>query len=393
MQSANRCLTTALFCMGLAAAASGEEPADRRFVRLEPEAAAQILETGADQMRAIFDGVRTWEGEILVVDRFTFRETPPAPQDAPNEEPAAPAAPASSGSTATGEGTPENVKDVVEGERRARARFWYDRENSALFSESENVEPTTLRNRRTQRISTSHDRQRVKVIVRPDGMDTLWPDELAGDFVGFPRSVTADQPLSRYVNREAPESASQVRMYSFLIDPTITLETGGHRIDALLSRYAGQVRSPKVSRLLSVWRSPDSSTLLIRKNYLADRPEDRLTLELTLSLDRGCLPQSARMFREADGTVVEATVWEYETDGESLVPSRYVHTAFDDEGKLSHGREFQFVGSRVNSPIPEERFDVAAFELEEGDRVVDRVAKRIDRMQNGQLVPVSTAPN
>jgi len=155
------------------------------------------------------------------------------------------------------------------------------------------------------------------VIVRPDGMDTLWPDELAGDFVGFPRSVTADQPLSRYVNREAPESASQVRMYSFLIDPTITLETGGHRIDALLSRYAGQVRSPKVSRLLSVWRSPDSSTLLIRKNYLADRPEDRLTLELTLSLDRGCLPQSARMFREVDGTVVEATVWEYSTSRRS----------------------------------------------------------------------------
>jgi hypothetical protein len=221
----------------------------------------------------------------------------------------------------------------------------------------------------------------------------MWPDNVAGDFVGFPRSVTTAQPLSRYVNREPAESALQVRTYSFLIDPTITLETGGHRFDALLSRYAEQLRNPRVSRLLSVWRSSDLSTLLVRKTYLADEPAHRLTVELTLALDRGCLPQSSRVYREGDGTVVETTAWEYETAGESLVPGRYVHTVFDDDGKLSHRREFQFVESLVNSPIPQERFSVAAFELKEGERLVDRVARRIDRMENGQLISVSIAPN
>lgn len=388
MQSAHLCVTAAMFCTWLTAAAFAEEPVDARFVGLEPQTAVRTLETCADQTWAIFEGIQTWEGEILVVDRFTFRENPPAPADAAGGKPST-----APGSTPTGEATPETVKDVVEGERRARARFWYDRETAALFSESENAGPTTLRNRTAEQSSTSDDRDRVKVIVRPDGMYTMWPDEVAGDFAGFPRSVTTAQPLSRYVKRESTESASRVRTYSFLIDPTITLETGGHRIDALLSRYAEQLRNPRVSRLLSVWRSSDRSTLLVRKTYLADDPAHRLTVELTLTLDRGCLPQSSRVYREADGTVVETTAWEYETAGESLVPSRYVHAAFDDKGTLSHRREFQFVESLVNSPIPPERFDVAAFELKEGERLVDRVARRIDRMENGQLVPVSIAPN
>jgi len=259
MQSAHLCVKAAMFCVWLTAAACAEEPVDARFVRLEQQVAAQTLETCADQMHAIFEGIRTWEGEILVVDRFTYRENPPAPADAAGGKPAS-----APGSTSTGEATPKTVKDVVEGERRSRARFWYEWETSSLFSESENTGPTSLRNRGRARSSASDDRDRVKVLVRPDGMYTMWPDNVAGDFVGFPRWVTTAQPLSRYVNREPAESALQVRTYSFLIDPTITLETGGHRFDALLSRYAEQLRNPRVSRLLSVWRSSDLSTLLVR---------------------------------------------------------------------------------------------------------------------------------
>lgn len=384
MRSAPLYVAAAMFCTWLTAAASAEEPVDPRFVRLDQRAASTVLRDCADQMRGIFDGIRTWEGEILVSNDSMYLEDPPLPKGTTKEKPQS-----SLESTPNGETAPKVVKDVIEGKQRGTARFWYDRETASFRSESENTEATTFRNRTTQRSSTSENRQRVKVIVRPGDVYTLCPDEVAGDFVGFPRSAKTEQTFSRYVKRERADTMPRGQKSYRLIDPTITLETGGHRIDALVGRYAEQLLDPRLSGLLSVWRSSDRSTLLVRKSYLAGRPEFRVTLELTLDLNCGSLPQSMRVFREADGTVEETTEWEYEMAGEYLVPERYVHSTFGD-GRMLTRKEFQFVENIVNSPIPSDQFEVAVFTLEEGDRIIDYVAHRIDRMQNGELVPVSS---
>ena len=106
----------------------------------------------------------------------------------------------------------------------------------------------------------------------------------------------------------------------------------------------------------------------------------------------GYLPLLADV-RTGAGEVRTTLYWDYEVQRHLILPKVMARLiAGADPQYLSFQRKLEVVESEVNVPISEDRFTLAALELKDGERLLDRIENKLFVLNNGQLES-ATAPH
>jgi len=227
-------------------------------------------------------------------------------------------------------------------------------------------------------------------IVTPEHYLHIRPDELYGDFEIAPNGRLGQ---TRAVFRD-PTAIAEGEQWGCVIDPRRLFDCE-RAFHAEFEVYAKAVE-----------RGGESGDTIRIKEWATDRGlryrievsggpagEEIPKVEMwtTVAEEAGFNPVQLEVLVDGNGT--QYMSWQFQENNGVFVPVEVLRMVGTADGKaIGFQRAISIQGSKLNEAIPEPGFSIAALELKDGERLLDRIEQKLFLVEGGGLRRIDNVP-